>query len=75
MKRFNKLNAIWTLILLSIFGAVDAQNSISLEKALAITIKENIDIKIKTTELDQVKNYENDLIRLSTIKFLGVILI
>ena len=25
---------------------------------LAITIKENIDIKIKTTELDQVKNYE-----------------
>ena len=58
MKRFNKLKAIWTLILLSIFGAVDAQNSISLEKALAITIKENIDIKIKTTELDQVKNYE-----------------
>ena len=58
MKRFNKLKAIWILILLSIFGAVDAQNSISLEKALAITIKENIDIKIKTTELDQVKNYE-----------------
>ena len=58
MKRFNKLKAIWTLILLSIFGAVDAQNSISLEKALAITVEENIDIKIKTTELDQVKNYE-----------------
>ena len=58
MKRFNKLKAILTLILLSIFGAVDAQNSISLEKILAITIKENIDIKIKTTELDQVKNYE-----------------
>jgi len=46
------------LILPSIFGSVHAQNSISLEKALAITIKENIDIKIKTTELDQVKNYE-----------------
>ena len=58
MKRFNKLKAIWILILTSIFGSVHAQNSISLEKALAITIKENIDIKIKTTELDQVKNYE-----------------
>jgi len=58
MKRFNKLKAIWILILPSIFGSVDAQNSISLEKALAITIEENIDIKIKTTELDQVKNYE-----------------
>ena len=58
MKRFNKLKAIWTLIFLSIFGAVDAQNSISLEKILAITIEENIDIKIKTTELEQVKNYE-----------------
>ena len=55
MKRFNKLKAIWILILPSIFGSVHAQNSISLEKALAITIKENIDIKIKTTELDQVK--------------------
>ena len=58
MKRFNKLKAIWILILPSIFGSVHAQNSISLEKALAITIKENIDIKIKTTELDQAKNYE-----------------
>ena len=58
MKRFNKLKAIWILILPSIFGSVHAQNSISLEKILAITIKENIDIKIKTTELDQVKNYE-----------------
>ena len=58
MKRFNKLKSIWILILPSIFGSVHAQNSISLEKALAITIKENIDIKIKTTELDQVKNYE-----------------
>lgn len=58
MKRFNKLKAIWILILPSIFGSVHAQNSISLKKALAITIKENIDIKIKTTELDQAKNYE-----------------
>ena len=58
MKRFNKLKAIWILILPSIFGSVHAQNSISLEKVLAITIKENIDIKIKTTELEQVKNYE-----------------
>jgi len=58
MKRLNKLKAIWTFILLSIFGTVDAQNSISLEKVLAKTIEENIDIKIKTTELDQVKNYE-----------------
>ncbi len=44
--------------MLSIFGTVDAQNSISLEKILSITIEENIDIKIKNTELDQVKNYE-----------------
>ena len=58
MKRFNKLKATYTLVLLSIFGTVDAQNSISLDKALAITVEENIDIKIKTTELDQVKNYE-----------------
>ncbi len=58
MKRLNKLKAIWIFILLSIFGTVDAQNSISLEKVLAKTIEENIDIKIKTTELDQVKNYE-----------------
>ena len=58
MKRFNKLKAIWILILPSIFGSVHAQNSISLEKVLAKTIEENIDIKIKNTELDQVKNYE-----------------
>ena len=60
MKRLNKLKAILTFILLSIFGTVDAQNSISLEKVLAKTIEENIDIKIKTTELDQVKNYNED---------------
>ena len=46
------------MVLLYIFGTVDAQNLISLDKALAITVEENIDIKIKTTELEQVKNFE-----------------
>ena len=58
MKRFNKLKAILTLILLSIFWSCRCSELNKFEKILAITIKENIDIKIKTTELDQVKNYE-----------------
>ena len=35
-----------------------SQITISLEDVLATSIKENIDIKIKTNELSQVKNYE-----------------
>ena len=35
-----------------------SQSTLSLEDVLATTIKENIDIKIKTNELSQVKNYE-----------------
>ena len=35
-----------------------SQELISLEKALSMTLKENIDVKIKTNELDQIRNYE-----------------
>ena len=35
-----------------------SQELISLEKALSITLKENVDVKIKTNELDQIRNYE-----------------
>jgi len=35
-----------------------SQELISLENALSLTLKENIDVKIKTNELDQNKNYE-----------------
>lgn len=35
-----------------------SQSTLSLEDVLATSIKENIDIKIKTNELSQVKNYE-----------------
>ena len=35
-----------------------SQELISLENALSLTLKENIDVKIKTNELDQIKNYE-----------------
>ena len=35
-----------------------SQEIISLEKALSMTLKENIDVKIKTNELDQIRNYE-----------------
>ena len=35
-----------------------SQELISLEKALSMALKENIDVKIKTNELDQIRNYE-----------------
>ena len=35
-----------------------SQELISLKKALSMTLKENIDVKIKTNELDQIRNYE-----------------
>ena len=35
-----------------------SQELISLENALSLTLKENIDVKIKTNELNQIKNYE-----------------
>ena len=35
-----------------------SQELISLEKALSMTLKENLDVKIKTNELDQIRNYE-----------------
>ena len=35
-----------------------SQELISLEKALSMTLKENVDVKIKTNELDQIRNYE-----------------
>jgi len=35
-----------------------SQELISLENVLSLTLKENIDVKIKTNELDQIKNYE-----------------
>jgi len=35
-----------------------SQEIISLEKALSMTLKENVDIKIKTNELEQIRNYE-----------------
>ena len=35
-----------------------SQQLISLEDALSLTLKENISVKIKTNELDQIKNYK-----------------
>ena len=60
MKRF-KFHKILCLTISScilLTNSILAQNILSLEDALSITLKENIDIKIKTNELNQVKNYE-----------------
>ena len=60
MKRF-KFHKILLLTISScilLTNSILAQNILSLEDALSITLKENIDIKIKTNELNQVKNYE-----------------
>ena len=35
-----------------------SQQLMSLEDALSLTLKENVSVKIKTNELDQIKNYE-----------------
>ena len=58
MKKFNFIKIVLLFSLLIVKGSIEAQNSLSLEDVLAISIKENIDIKIKTNELNQVKNYE-----------------
>ena len=58
MKKFNLFKIAFLFSLFFIEGNVEAQNSLGLEEVLAISIKENIDIKIKTNELNQVKNYE-----------------
>ena len=58
MKKFNIIKIVFLFSLLIVKGSIEAQNSLSLEDVLAISIKENIDIKIKTNELNQVKNYE-----------------
>ena len=60
MKRF-KFHKILLLTISScilLTNSILAQNILSLEDVLSITLKENIDIKIKTNELNQVKNYE-----------------
>ncbi len=57
MKEFNFIINISILIVLIIIHTndVQAQNKLSLKDALAITLKENIDIKIKTHELKQAE--------------------
>ena len=57
MKKFNFIINIPILIVLIIIDTndVQAQNKLSLKDALAITLKENIDIKIKTHELKQAE--------------------
>jgi outer membrane protein len=55
--KFHKiLFSISTVFLL--INSIYAQDVLSIEDALSITLKENIDIKIKTNELNQAKNYE-----------------
>ena len=60
MKRFKLLNTqrLFVSVLLFLSITINAQNNLTLENDLAITLKENIDIKIKTNELNQVENYE-----------------
>ena len=59
MKKF-KFHKILFLISSSLLliNSINAQDVLSIEDALSITLKENIDIKIKTNELNQAKNYE-----------------
>ena len=59
MKKF-KFHKILFLISSSflLINSIYAQDVLSIEDALSITLKENIDIKIKTNELNQAKNYE-----------------
>ena len=60
MKRFKLLNTqrLFVSVLLFLSITINAQNNLTLENVLAITLKENIEIKIKTNELNQVENYE-----------------
>ena len=60
MKKF-KFHKISLLLISTVFlliNSIYAQDVLSIEDALSITLKENIDIKIKTNELNQAKNYE-----------------
>ena len=41
-----------------------SQQLMSLEDALSLTLKENVSVKIKTNELDQIKNYEKILMNI-----------
>lgn len=55
--KFHKILLLISTVFLHI-NSIYAQDVLSLEDALSITLKENIDIKIKTNELNQAKNYE-----------------
>jgi len=59
MKKFKLQNKILSVsIIMLLTNSLFSQSTLSLEDVLATSIKENIDIKIKTNELNQVKNYE-----------------
>ena len=55
--KFHKILLLVSTVFLLI-NSIYAQDVLSIEDALSITLKENIDIKIKTNELNQAKNYE-----------------
>lgn len=59
MKKFKLQNKILSVsIIMLLTNTLFSQSTLGLEDVLATSIKENIDIKIKTNELSQVKNYE-----------------
>ena len=59
MKKFKLQNKILSVsIIMLLTNPIFSQSTLSLEDVLAISINKNIDIKIKTNELSQVKNYE-----------------
>ena len=59
MKKFKLQNKILSVsIIMLLTNPLFSQSTLSLEDVLATSIKQNIDIKIKTNELSQVKNYE-----------------
>ena len=59
MKKFKLQNKILSVsIIMLLTNSLFSQSTLSLEDVLAISINKNIDIKIKTNELSQVKNYE-----------------
>ena len=59
MKKFKLQNKILSVsIIMLLTNPLFSQSTLRLEDVLATSIKENIDIKIKTNELSQVKNYE-----------------
>ena len=60
MKSYSPITKfILTMSIVSILSTNGfSQQLMSLEDALSLTLKENISVKIKTNELDQIKNYE-----------------